>query len=175
MKIKCSLVAVFVIAQLACFAGAPTEPKAIFTARCASCHAINKVLTGPALAGIDQRRTMDWIISFVHSPQRIIHSGDVYAAALFEKHNRVTMPDHPDLTADDIKGIVEYIKSESKTAVEEKAPFPTPGRLHPDYHPLSLTGNYGFFICYLLFVAVLIGAMLFAVNVQALKRKAYNA
>ena len=171
MKSKCSIV-VALLVQLACFAGTPAEPKAIFTSRCASCHAINKVLTGPALAGVDQRRSIDWIINFVHSPQRIIQSGDTYAAALFEKHNRITMPDHPDLTADDIKGLVEYIKSESKTAAEEKTPFPAPGKLHPDYRPLSITGNYGFFICYLLFVAVLIGVLLFAVNVQSLQRKA---
>lgn len=175
MKSRYFIAAALVLVQLSSFAGSPTEPKIIFTTRCASCHNINKVLTGPALAGVDQRRTIGWIIQFVHSSQTVIRSGDAYAGALFEKFNRVTMPDHPDLTADDIKGIVEYIKSESKTQVEEKAPFSTPGKLRPDYHPLSITGNYGFFVCYLLFVAVLIGAMLFAVNVKSMQRKADKA
>ena len=165
--------ALLLLVGLSSIASPPADPKEIFTTRCASCHNINKTLTGPALSGIDQRRTIDWIIRFVHSSQHVIRSGDSYANTLFEKYNRIVMPDHTDLTAEDIKGVVEYIKSESKVT-EEKAPFPTPGKLRPDYHPLSITGNYLFFIFYLLFTAVLIGALLFAVNVKSLQRKADN-
>ena len=31
------------------------DGKALFTANCASCHAVNKRLTGPALAGVEER------------------------------------------------------------------------------------------------------------------------
>src|SRR5450432_3728498 len=89
------------------------EGKNIFTARCMACHKIDKDFAGPALANVDQRHTTDWIIKFVRSSQKVIKSGDTSALALFSKFNGTIMPDHPDLTSDNIKSIVEYIKDES--------------------------------------------------------------
>src|SRR5687767_9005656 len=89
------------------------EGKAIFSSRCASCHNINKDLTGPALAGVSDRRTIEWITSFIKSSQTMVKSGDKDAVALFEKFNKIPMPDHLDLTDDNIKSIVAYIKSAS--------------------------------------------------------------
>ncbi|MEO5948583.1 MAG: hypothetical protein ABIP79_17340 [Chitinophagaceae bacterium] len=57
------------------------------------------------------------------------------------------MPDHPDLTADNIKSIVEYIKSESKPLEEEKAPFAKPGKKKTFYTPIKLN-NYKFIFGY---------------------------
>ncbi|HEU4575807.1 MAG TPA: cytochrome c [Sediminibacterium sp.] len=145
------------------------EGKAIFTSRCAACHNVNKVMTGPALAGIDQRRDIDWIIKFVHSSQTVVKSGDSYAVALFEKFNKIQMPDHPDLTAEQIKSVVEYIKSESKTGGDSKPPFSKPGKKHPSYLPLSIH-DYGFFAGYLAVVIMLIVALLFAVQLKTFQR-----
>jgi cytochrome c551/c552 len=145
------------------------EGKVIFSSRCAACHNIQKVLTGPALAGVDQRRSIDWIINFVHSSQTVVQSGDPYAVALFNKFNKIRMPDHPDLTADNIKSIVAFIKTESK-AGNEKPPFAKPGKLRPNYIPLSIT-NYGVWIGYFLLVMVLMASLLFAVHVKELGRK----
>jgi cytochrome c2 len=36
----------------------PEEGKTIFSTRCAGCHNVNKVLTGPTLVGVDQRRSI---------------------------------------------------------------------------------------------------------------------
>jgi cytochrome c551/c552 len=144
------------------------EGKAIFSSRCAACHNVNKVVTGPALAGVDQRRSIDWIINFVHSSQTVIKKGDKDAVALFDKFNKIPMPDHPDLTPDNIRSIVEFIKSEASAATET-APFNKPGKLRPVYTPLSIT-NYGFFIGYLAVVALLIFGLLMAVKVKSMER-----
>ena len=100
----------------------PIDGKSIFTSRCAACHNVNKTLTGPALAGVDERRSIDWIINFVHSSQTLVKKGDKDAVAVYEKFNKIPMPDHPELTADHIKSILAYIKSVSKPVGEEKAP-----------------------------------------------------
>jgi mono/diheme cytochrome c family protein len=147
------------------------EGKGIFNTRCASCHNINKALTGPALAGVHERRSMDWIVNFVRSSQGMVKSGDKDAVTLYEKFNRIPMPDHPDLTDENIQSIVEYIKLESKTSIEEKAPFAKPGKIHPKYLPLSVKSNSGFFISYLLLVAFLVLSLLLAVHVKSLQRK----
>jgi mono/diheme cytochrome c family protein len=146
------------------------EGKSIFSTRCAGCHNINKVITGPALAGVDQRRSMDWIINFVHSSQSLVKNGDKDAINLFEEFNRIPMPDHKDLSSDNIKSIVEYIKSEATVGGEEKVPFRRPGKLRPAYVPLSIN-NYGFFFAFLSAVVVLILGLVFAVHVKELERE----
>lgn len=151
-------------------ASPPAEDgKAIFTTRCAACHNINKQLTGPALAGVHERRSIDWIISFIHSSQGMVKKGDKEAIAIFEKFNKIPMPDHTDLTDDNIKSIVEYIKSESKTG-EEKPPFSRPEKIRPNYIPISFH-DFGYFLGFLAAVGALIVCLLFAVEVAALKRK----
>lgn len=176
MKIKTFVfIGSLLFVQLKGLAGPVIDPgKEIFTLRCAACHNINKDLTGPALAGVDQRRTIDWIINFIHSPQKIIKSGDAYATALFNRFNNVTMPDHPDLSSGDIKLIIEHIKSESKQVTAEKPPFSKPGRLRPSYQPLTIKGDYGFFICFLVSIGLLIGVMIIGVDVKSIQRNKLN-
>lgn len=169
MKARIISLSLFILIALYATANPPVEEgKAIFTTRCAGCHNVNKIVTGPALAGVDQRHTIDWIINFVHSSQTVIKGGDAKAVALFEKFNRIPMPDHPDLTADNIKSIVAYIKTES-IAGGDKPPFSRPGKLRPVYTTLSIN-NYGFFIGYLSVVAMLILGLLFAVHVKSIER-----
>jgi cytochrome c551/c552 len=170
MSTKFFVSALFIFFCLALNAAPPIEDgKTIFTTRCASCHNVNKVLTGPALAGVHERHSIDWIINFVHSSQTMVKKGDKDAVALFEKFNKIPMPDHPDLSADNIKSIVDYVKSESKVG-EEKAPFAKPEKLRPNYTPISLT-NYSYFIGFLGAVGVLILALLFAVEASAYRRR----
>ena len=172
MKTRLLILAVGLFSTLKLFAiPSLDEGKSLFSARCASCHNVNKTLTGPALAGVDERRSMDWIISFVHSSQKLVKSGDKDAVAVYEKFNKIPMPDHPDLTKDNIKSIVDYIKAETKAKVADAAPFSKPGKLQANYTPLSIT-NYGPFIVYLLLVFVLIGSLLALVEVKSMQRKA---
>lgn len=147
------------------------EGKAIFTSRCAACHNVNKTLTGPALAGIDERRSIEWLTKFINSSQTLIKSGDKEALAVFEKFNKVPMPDHPDLTADHVKSIIEYIRSEAKPVEAATAPFAKPTQLQTLYKPLTIQKDYGFFIAYLVAVAMLIAAMVFVVHLNRFRNQ----
>lgn len=174
MKNKVLISILALLPAVYCFANPASslaeQGRAIFTNRCASCHSVNKILTGPALAGVDGRHTIEWITSFVRSSQTVIKSGDKAAVALYEKFNKIPMPEHPDLTAGDIKGIVEYIKSEAKTAETDAAPFSKPGKMHPNYTPLSIH-NYGYFIGFTTLIFVLAGSLLALVKVKSLQRQ----
>jgi cytochrome c551/c552 len=167
-EILLSMIALMTLSGL--YATPGSDGKTIFTSRCAGCHNVTKILTGPALAGIDQRRSIDWIINFVHSSHAVVKSGDPYAVALFEKFNKIQMPDHPDLTPDNIRGIVEYIKSEA-TLQNTKATFPKSVRPVTGYKPLSLSKDYLLISGYLLVVSTLIGILLLAVYVKDYQRK----
>jgi mono/diheme cytochrome c family protein len=172
MRTKLLLFAIAFLAALSAAALPLEEGKAIFSSRCAGCHNINKVLTGPALEGVHERRSIEWIINFVRSSQTLVKNGDKDAVALFEKFNKIPMPDHPDLTDDNIKSIVEYIKSESSNGAE-KAPFAKPSKLRPNYIPLSINDT-GFILGYLTVIAMLVVSLLFAVHVKSVQRKIQN-
>lgn len=151
-------------------AAPPAEDgKAIFALRCATCHNINKAVLGPALAGIDERRSMDWIVSFVQSSQTLIKSGDQQAVEVFAKFNSIPMPDHNDLTSQNIKDIVSYIKSESKSVEENLEPFSRPGKLRPAYVPVK-PDNYLFFGGLFLGIVLLVLALLLLVRVKEYQR-----
>ena len=147
----------------------PAEGKTIFTNRCAACHNVNKIATGPALAGVSDRRSIDWIINFVHSSQVMIKNGDKDAIALYEKFNKIPMPDHPDLTDDNIKSIVEFIKSESMVT-SQKASF-KPSERKPDYRPVSLEKDIWPLTAILGSIILLIGSLIFAVKVDDMKKE----
>lgn len=150
------------------------EGKNIFTTRCMACHKIDKDFAGPALAKVDQRHTIDWIIKFVHSSQSVIKSGDTSAIALFSKFTGTIMPDHPDLTNDNIKSIIEYIKNESTKVISiADVHFEKPYQLQPDYTPIGYK-NIGFIVSYIIVISTLILVLLFAVHVKQLERRMHG-
>jgi cytochrome c2 len=61
MKTRNSLIVLISFLVIVIHAKAdPIDPgKSIFTSRCAGCHNVNKQLTGPALAGVHERRSID--------------------------------------------------------------------------------------------------------------------
>lgn len=124
MKRNLAFAALFVFFVIAALAAPPVdEGKTVFQSRCASCHNVNKIMVGPALAGVYERHEMEWIVKFVQSSQGLVKSGDKEATALFAKYNNIPMPDHTDLSAESIKSVVAYIKSESKLR-PKRHPFP---------------------------------------------------
>lgn len=145
------------------------EGKALFNSRCATCHNVNKTVVGPALAGIDERRSLEWIVKFVQSSQTLIKKGDADASEVFAKFNSFPMPDHPDLTADNIEDIVSYIKSQSRVVEETKEPFTRPGKLRPAYIPVK-RDNYLFFGGLFLGISLLVFSLLMLVRVKEIQR-----
>lgn len=95
-------------------AGAQTGEE-YFKQICAACHTIGGgTLVGPDLKGVHQRRSEQWLLEFVTSPQKKISSGDPVAVAL-RKEYPIAMPDLP-LTEAQIKDILAYLRTASGTA-----------------------------------------------------------
>ncbi len=150
------------------------EGKKLFQARCASCHNVQKKLTGPALAGVDTRYPEEWIIRFVKSSQSMIKTGDAAALAIFNEYNQVVMPDHPDLIDDQVRSIIAFVKQEAAAAPKDDAPFPRPGHLMPDLMPLSIY-NFPFMIAYVLLIVVIVLLLVFLVNIKSIEKKMHES
>ncbi|WP_299455659.1 cytochrome c [uncultured Microscilla sp.] len=91
--------------------GVTSVGKTLFDNNCQQCHSPGAdVVVGPGLRGILDRRSIEWLITWVQNSQKVIASGDPYAVKLYNKYNK-TMMQSFDLTADDIKAIFEFVQS----------------------------------------------------------------
>jgi mono/diheme cytochrome c family protein len=86
---------------------------ALFRSNCASCHALNKALTGPALSGFNERG--QWadrkqLHAWVHNPTAYM-AKDPYTQGLKAQYNSM-MQAFPNLADKEIDAIAEYIIKE---------------------------------------------------------------
>ena len=88
---------------------------ALFKNNCAQCHAVNDKVVGPALSGITKRRSISWIIPWVHNSSKVIASGDEYAVKLYNDNGKQQMPAFPQLTDKDITSIIAWVTSQEGT------------------------------------------------------------
>lgn len=94
-----------------------------FNKLCMTCHSFtNKVLVGPGLGGLKERRDEDWLIKWIKDPQALISSNDEYAVKVFNDYNKIPMPGFPQLSDSEIKDILTFI--ESKAAPVENLATP---------------------------------------------------
>ncbi len=94
---------------------------AIFKQKCTACHAIGKVVIGPDLKGVDARRDEAWLLKWIKNAPALIASGDATAKEV-EKFSPAAMSGFPELSDDDIKGVLAYIKAEGTTPAVGAAP-----------------------------------------------------
>ena len=88
------------------------DGKALFQQNCASCHAVNKKLTGPALAGVEERWSEKKnLYAWIKNSAAYLKTGDPYATKLYEEYNKVAMNNFPGLADADIDAILAYIKT----------------------------------------------------------------
>jgi mono/diheme cytochrome c family protein len=93
------------------------EGESLFKANCRACHAVKQQLVGPALAGVYDRRDMDWIKAFVKNSQAVIASGDEYAVALYEEYNNTVMTSF-NLSDSEIESVIAYVRFEAEKVEE---------------------------------------------------------
>lgn len=88
--------------------------KSLFQARgCSGCHTIGKgKMAGPDLAHVTERRTIDWLKSWLKDPPAMIET-DSTAKALAGQFNNMKMPNLK-LTDDESMALVNHIANESK-------------------------------------------------------------
>jgi len=115
--------------------------EALFKANCTACHVVGEdAVVGPGLKNVHKKYKEDWLIKWIRNSQALIKSGDALAIKAFESNNKVVMTSF-NLSDDEIKSIISYIKTESEAA--PAAPVATSGAVSAgeaksDGFPLTL-------------------------------------
>lgn len=92
------------------------DGKALFKAKCAACHSIgSQRIVGPGLEGINEKRSQEWLISWITDSQALINSGDKDAIAIFEEYGNMPMSSF-DLPDAEIIAMLDYLKGEGAPA-----------------------------------------------------------
>ena len=88
------------------------DGKALFNQKCASCHAIDKNLVGPALKGVEDRwDDKAMLYEWVRNSAAVIKKGYPRAVAVYNEYNKVQMTAFPELKNEDIDAILGYINT----------------------------------------------------------------
>ncbi|MFK7953045.1 MAG: cytochrome c3 family protein [Ekhidna sp.] len=86
--------------------------EASFKANCTQCHQVHNVRIGPALAGVYERRSIDWLNSWIKNSQAFIATGDEDAIAIYEEYGKTVMPAYP-FSDEQIIELLAYIQDET--------------------------------------------------------------
>jgi cytochrome c2 len=154
-------------------AGDYASGEKIFKANCASCHNMEKNLTGPALKGIlDRAPSEEWIYKWVRNNNTLRASGDAYANKIFKDWNGAAMNVFEWMSDEQLSDVVTYIttytgKTESADSsgpklidCEEKEP-------EKDYSTLYLI--FGIVLLSLLIIAIFSGINRSLKNAKAIQ------
>jgi len=90
------------------------DGKALFSQNCASCHAIDKKLTGPALKGVEERWSGNRknLHAWIKNSGSYLKTGDKYSNDLFKEFNGVSMTAFEGALDDkQIDAVLDYIKN----------------------------------------------------------------
>ena len=86
------------------------EGQKLFRTYCAACHKVDRVMTGPALAGVGKKYEddKDWLYRWIRNSQELVKAGEPKAVALFEEYEGVIMQANPTLTDEQIEAILAF-------------------------------------------------------------------
>lgn len=83
----------------------------LYKKHCATCHAItSKVLVGPGLEGITDKRENEWLFNWIQNPMKMVNEGDEQAVKVYKEFNEVPMPDFEKLSDGEINSIITYLE-----------------------------------------------------------------
>lgn len=82
--------------------------KATFNQYCMACHLPTKRLIGPAMAGLTDYRTPEWLMNMILNPEQMIKE-DPIAKAQLEEYGGIMLNQH--LTEQQAREVLEYLRT----------------------------------------------------------------
>ena len=86
-----------------------TQGENAFKQKCTACHMPARKLIGPAMTGIYERRSPEWVMNLLLNPTEMLKQ-DPIAKALLKEYNNVMMLNQ-NLSQDEARAISEYLRT----------------------------------------------------------------
>ncbi len=82
--------------------------KELYKINCTACHKMGKRVVGPALAGITERRTPEWVMNMIMNPEEMVEK-DPTAKALLAEY--LAPMANQNITEDEARAILEFFRT----------------------------------------------------------------
>ncbi|MBI9040057.1 c-type cytochrome [Lutibacter sp.] len=80
----------------------------LFKAKCSACHKEDKRFVGPALAGVTERRTPEWIMNMILNPEVMVAENPIAKQLLAEYLSPMA---NQSLTEQEARFVLEYFRT----------------------------------------------------------------
>jgi mono/diheme cytochrome c family protein len=83
--------------------------EAKFQAICTACHMADKRMIGPALKGVYERRSPEWVMNMIINPDVMLKEDPIAKALLKEYNNAIML--NQNLTEEETRNVAEYLRT----------------------------------------------------------------
>lgn len=80
----------------------------LFKSKCSACHKVEKRFVGPAMQGVLERRSPEWVMNMILNPEEMVEE-DPIAMELFAEY--LSPMANQSLTEDEARAILEYFRT----------------------------------------------------------------
>ena len=86
-----------------------TAGKEKFQAICTACHMAEQRMIGPALKGVYERRSPEWVMNMIINPDKMLKEDPIAKALLKEYNNAIMLSQN--LKEEDARNLAEYLRT----------------------------------------------------------------
>lgn len=79
-----------------------------FNTICIACHAVDKRMIGPAMSGVYERRSPEWVMNMILNPDGMLKEDPIAKALLKEYNNAIML--NQNLSEEDARAVAEYLR-----------------------------------------------------------------
>ncbi len=80
-----------------------------FNAICTACHMAEQRMIGPALKGVYDRRSPEWVMNMILNPDKMLKEDPIAQALLKEYNNAIML--NQNLSEEDARAVAEYLRT----------------------------------------------------------------
>ncbi|MEB8346070.1 cytochrome c [Flavobacteriaceae bacterium KMM 6898] len=86
-----------------------SKGEAKFNAICTACHMAEQRMIGPALKGVYDRRSPEWVMNMILNPDGMLKEDPIAKALLKEYNNAIML--NQNLSEEDARALAEYLRT----------------------------------------------------------------
>jgi nitrate reductase gamma subunit len=87
-----------------------SQGEELFNKYCMTCHSLtDKSMVGPGLGGVVEKRTPEWLVSWIKDPMAMVNGGDEQAVEVYNTYNQIPMPGFPQFADAEMTALIDFL------------------------------------------------------------------